>query len=149
MSGPEPPDDPQREEARRWLAKAAEDLTAARLLAREDVLAPAAFHIQQALEKLLKALLVAAAQDVRKTHDLESLAVLANAHWPTLVPSPFPLAYIGRWYLTSRYPDLDEIPPTRDEISQASGAVEALLAEAQSQARASRADGKTARNSGS
>jgi HEPN domain-containing protein len=106
MSGAEPPDAPQWEEARRWFAKAAEDLMAARVLAKEDVLDPAAFHVQQALEKILKGLLVAAAQDLRKTHDLETLAVLANAHWPALIPSPSPLAYISRWYLTSRYPGL-------------------------------------------
>lgn len=130
MSGVDPPDAPQWEEAQRWLAKAAEDLTAARLLAREGVLDPAAFHVQQSLEKILNALLIATAQDLRRTHDLETLAGLANARWPALVPSPFPLAYIGRWYLTSRYPDLDEVSPARGEISEALAAVEALLVEA-------------------
>lgn len=144
MSGAETLGAPQWEEARRWLAKAAEGIAAARVLAREGVLDPAAFHVQQALEKILKALLIAAAQDLRKTHDLETLAVLANAHWPTLVSSPLPLAYIGRWYLTSRYPGLDEAPPTRDEISEALGAVEALLAAARSRASAFSANGEAA-----
>jgi HEPN domain-containing protein len=150
MNGAEPQQAAQWEEALRWLAKAAEDLAAARVLAREDVLDPAAFHIQQALEKLLKALLVAAAEDVRRTHDLESLAAVAHKHWPALIPSPFPLAYLGRWYLTSRYPDLDEAPPACEEISEALGAVEALLTKARSHAPADlRPDDRPARNNDS
>jgi hypothetical protein len=61
-------------------------------------------HVQQAVEKILKSLLVAVRQDVRKTHDLNALAGLVHPHWPLLVQKPFPLAYPSRWYLISRYP---------------------------------------------
>jgi hypothetical protein len=54
------------------------------------------------------------------------LAALANAQWPTLVLSPFALAYTSRWHVISCSPGLDEVPPTRDEISEALVAVEAL-----------------------
>jgi HEPN domain-containing protein len=104
MSGGEPRDPIQWEEALRWLDKAVEDIAAASLLLRERLSAPAAFHAQQGLEKVLKALLVAAAQDLRRTHDLDALASEANKHWPSLIASPFPLAALSRWYLTSRYP---------------------------------------------
>src|SRR5437868_5368489 len=104
MSAPDPQDLIQWEEAARWLAKPREDLAAARLCLREDLLGTAAFHVQQAVEKTTKALLVAARQDVLKTHDIETLASLAARHWPRLVPSQHPLAYLTRWYLASRYP---------------------------------------------
>ncbi len=64
----------------------------ARTLLSGDQIDLAAFLVQQALEKALKALLVAAAQDVRRTHDIDALATLARAHWPQLLASPFPLA---------------------------------------------------------
>lgn len=127
MSGRSPPDAVQWEEARLWLAKAAEDLAVAHLLLRENFVFPASFHAQQALEKLLKALLIAAARDVLRTHDIDDLALEANRFWPTLIPSPFPLAMTGRWYQSSRYPDVDETPPSASEIEQALHETEALL----------------------
>jgi len=129
MSGPEPQYLVQWEEALRWLAKAAEDLAARRLLADEGMRDPAAFHVQQALERVLKALVVAAAEDLRKTHDLETLAQIANQHWPALISAPFPLAYLTRWYLTSRYPGLDDVSPSLEEISDALCAIESLIVE--------------------
>jgi HEPN domain-containing protein len=69
MSGDEAQDLIQWREALRWLAKAAEDVAAVRILAREGVTALAALHVQQAVEKILRALLVAAREDVRRTHD--------------------------------------------------------------------------------
>jgi HEPN domain-containing protein len=146
MSGPEPQYLVQWEEALRWLAKAAEDLAAGRLLADGGMRDPAAFHVQQALEKVLKALLMAAAEDLRKTHDLETLAVIANTHWPALIPAPFPLAYLTRWYLTSRYPGIDDVSPTLEEISDALRAIESLIAEVGSYVPAPlRRDGRTDR----
>jgi hypothetical protein len=89
-------DDPQAiiqwREALLWLAKADAEIVGARTLLAGAQLDLAAFHVQQALEKALKALLVAAAQDVRRSHDIDMLATLARAYWPDLLPSPFALA---------------------------------------------------------
>jgi HEPN domain-containing protein len=82
MSGSEPYELIQWREARRWLAKAEEDLAAARLLLAGQLSDPAAFHAQQALEKALKALAVAAGRDFRHTHDLETLTAEVNKDWP-------------------------------------------------------------------
>src|SRR5215472_7967673 len=95
----------QWREALLWLAKADGDISGARTLLASGQPDLAAFHVQQALEKALKALLVAAAQDVRRTHDIEQLATLARGHWPDMVPAPFPLAAVSQWYVTTRYPD--------------------------------------------
>jgi hypothetical protein len=64
-------------------------------------------------------LLIAARQDVLKTHDIETLATLASRQWPHLVPSPHPLAYLTRWYLASRYPAIDDVAPSAEEVSEA------------------------------
>src|SRR5215472_10037398 len=81
----------QWREALLWLAKADGDISGARTLLASGQPDLAAFHVQQALEKALKALLIAAAQDVRRTHDIDQLATLARSHWPELLPSPFTL----------------------------------------------------------
>src|SRR6266481_4981854 len=86
-----------------------------------------AFHVQQALEKALKALLVAAAQDVRRSHDIDMLATLARGHWPDLLPAPFALAAVSQWYVTTRYPDPDAVLPTAAEVGEALEAVASLI----------------------
>src|SRR5437588_1599080 len=118
----------QWDEARLWIAKAAEDLAGARVLLSGGLAAPAAFHIQQATEKILKALLLAAAQDVRRVHDISTLADLARPYWPDLLPSPFPLISANQWYTTTRYPDIEEEPPTTSEVEEALRVLESLMA---------------------
>ena len=117
----------QWDEARLWLAKAAEDAAAARMLLSGGLAGLAAFHVQQAAEKALKALLVAAARDIHRVHDINTLADLARAHWPDVVPSPFPLIATNQWYMTTRYPDIEEESPTPIEVEDALLLVESLM----------------------
>jgi HEPN domain-containing protein len=125
-------DDPQAlvqwREALLWLARAEADIFGARTLLAGGQAELAAFHVQQALEKTLKALLVAAAQDLRRIHDIDALATLARPHWPDLLPSPFPLAAVSQWYVTTRYPGLDAPPPAIAEVAEALEAVATLIA---------------------
>lgn len=81
MNGPDEQDIIQWQDVLRWLDRAADDIRATRSLLRDGITLQAAFHVQQAVEKCLKALLVAARQDVRKTHDLNTLAELARQRW--------------------------------------------------------------------
>jgi len=124
-------DDPQAivqwREALLWLTKANADITGGRTLLAGGQPDLAAFHVQQALEKALKALLVAAAQDVRRTHDIDQLATLARGHWQDLVATPFPLAAVSQWYVTTRYPDPDALLPTIAEVEEALEAVASLI----------------------
>ena len=128
MSGGEPLALTQWREAVRWLARAAEDQRIAHLIAAEEgVLGGTAFHIQQATEKILKALLVAAAVDFRRTHDLEELASLSHRHWPGVVPSPFPLARTSLWYVSNRYPGVDDVMPDEGDVLIALDQVDAVM----------------------
>ncbi len=76
----------RREFVRQWLRKAAADLAAARHLMSGDVdlLASAAFHAQQAAEKVLKAVLTWHQCEVPKTHDLALLVDHIAARDPEL-----------------------------------------------------------------
>lgn len=66
---------PEQEQARILLAKAGADLSAARTLAAVDDIDDAiiGFHVQQAIEKSLKAVLAALGIDYPYTHDLTGL----------------------------------------------------------------------------
>ncbi|RJR43010.1 MAG: HEPN domain-containing protein [Deltaproteobacteria bacterium] len=70
-----PPDPVLVAETRAWLQKAATDLRAAQhdLAAVPPIMDDAAFHCQQAVEKLFKAFLMWHSIPFRKTHSLEEL----------------------------------------------------------------------------
>lgn len=128
MSGADEQDIIQWQDALRWLDRAATDISVSRILIKKKAVPHAAFNIQQAVEKILKALLVAARQDIRKTHDLAALAGLANEHWPDLVPDPFMLDRASRWYAVSRYPGIEEIMPAPSDVKEALTEAQALFA---------------------
>lgn len=115
-------------EAVLWIERASVDIASARGLLALGLSDPAAFHAQQAIEKVLKGMLVAAAQDIRRTHDIDTLATLARAHFPNLVPNPFPLNSVSQWYVTTRYPGLDEASPNPKDVEHALDGVETLIA---------------------
>lgn len=96
---------------RGWLRFAHDDLAAARVLLTDEALPArmACFHAQQAAEKALKASLVHAAIQFRKTHDLVVLVALQ----PELVRSEvseIDLQGLQQWAVDARYPaDLPDI----------------------------------------
>ena len=64
---------------RAWLAKADSDLAAARLLLQAHGLADiVCFHAQQAVEKLLKAILASSEKPIPRTHNLEELQAICR-----------------------------------------------------------------------
>jgi HEPN domain-containing protein len=74
----------RRREAASWLAIAREDVRVARgcMSLNPPAYGVAAYHCQQAAEKLVKGLLVAASTPFRKTHDMDELADLAGSIYP-------------------------------------------------------------------
>jgi HEPN domain-containing protein len=104
------PEDPaaQRREAARGLGRADEDVVVAELTLTRDppLIDPAAFHCQQAVEKMLKALLVAAGVTPPRSHDMELLIQAAVPLYPTLRKGMQAFARLTEWLTASRYPDL-------------------------------------------
>jgi len=96
-------------EAGRWFAKAMEDRRAAELLLAGEppLLDPAAYHCQQAGEKLLKGLLAASGRPIPKTHDLRHLAALVLPQFQILDATIARVADLTPWGTTTRYPDLE------------------------------------------
>ena len=95
-------------EAALWLIKADEDIRVAGLTLAADppLVDPAAYHCQQAVEKTIKALLVAAAIKVPRTHDIEELADKAAPFYPALRERMLSFVHLTEWVTASRYPDL-------------------------------------------
>lgn len=95
-------------EASLWLAKADDDIRVASMTLAADppMLDPAAFHCQQAVEKIIKALLIAAAVAAPRSHDIEMLAGKAAPFYPALEQQMLSFAHLTEWLTASRYPDL-------------------------------------------
>jgi HEPN domain-containing protein len=95
----------------RWLAKSAGDLAAAEALSRAD-----GFHAdhicflaQQAAEKAVKAALLAAGDDLPRTHDLGYLLDLLGESEPTLAAALRPTEELTPYAVQLRYPN--DLPP--------------------------------------
>jgi hypothetical protein len=79
-----PPDDAvsRKREARRWLSIVVEDIDVANAAARLPRPGAAAYHLQQAAEKIVKALLVLNGEPFRRTHDLDDLVTRLAPSYP-------------------------------------------------------------------
>jgi HEPN domain-containing protein len=128
MSDADTPEQLAWREALLWLEKANEDVGAVPLLLSSNLVSLAAFHVRQATEKALKALLIAASQDVRRIHDVVALAEAGRTHWPDPVCDPFPLVVVNDWYIKTRYPGIEDETPAVTEIQGALATVGALMA---------------------
>jgi HEPN domain-containing protein len=96
-----------REVAKLLLQKAREDLSAAQaLVATEDQADHViGFHLQQAVEKSLKAVLAARTAEIPRTHDLGYLVELLE-NLETEVPKPVALSdWLTPWGVLFRYDD--------------------------------------------
>jgi len=125
-------DDVRRSEAERWFAIVAADIDVARASAglAHPRLGAAAYHLQQACEKILKGLLVLAGQRIRKTHDLDDLATEATPFHPQWAASFDAMRGLTVWGIAYRYPGMDDVPepePTLAEIEAAIKMVEILI----------------------
>jgi HEPN domain-containing protein len=77
----------------------------------------AAYQCQQAVEKLIKALLVLARVPLRKTHDLEALRDLVVPRFSGLADTIDGLVPLTDWGHVFRYPDLGGEPvPSSEEL---------------------------------
>jgi HEPN domain-containing protein len=114
------PPDPPGEEAAAWLSRARQDLRAAEvdLAADPPLLADAAFHCQQAVEKSLKALLARHDHPFRRTHDIGQLALACLEHEPTLERLLRSSAPLTEYAWRFRYPG-EIFEPERAEVDDA------------------------------
>ena len=115
---------PEAADIRDWLVKALHDWSAARKVLTPDAreLDVAGFHCQQAVEKLLKAWLLARGVEFEKTHDLRQLlrqCVALDAEFQVFRADVPPLTMYA---IAFRYPGPAE--PQRADVEQALALVE-------------------------
>jgi HEPN domain-containing protein len=120
-----PPDPHRWQEAERWLAFADDDMRVAELAASSGLVPAAAFHCQQSVEKMAKAVLVALGEPYPKIHDIAELARLIEVHRPEIGSEIGRFAGLTDWYVTGRYPAGEFFPSSRDVI-EAMGRVRSL-----------------------
>jgi HEPN domain-containing protein len=134
MSGPDPQEIWQRVAG--WIRHAEEDARIARGCLQLDPPSRggAAFHCQQAAEKLLKGFLVRDNIDFGRTHDLERLSTVAVGRFPAIASLAAPIRAWTAWSVAYRYPgEADPEPePTTQELGEALSLIERLVTALQS-----------------
>lgn len=110
-----------------WLEFAEDDLTRVATLLREHDPRGAGFHLQQALEKFLKAFLLSRGWQLVRTHDLEALLNEAANHDPSLDRFRAPCQTIAGYYFVNRYPFVPVPALTEGDIRQSLAEVEGLI----------------------
>lgn len=111
------------DEVRKWLEYADEDIRAADSTLRDGIFSAACFHAQQAVEKTVKAILLAKTGRVPKQHSLLRLTDMSerkemfNQHKEQL-------EFLDKFYVPTRYPDalpgsLPEGLPQREDAEKA------------------------------
>ena len=120
--------------AREWLRAAARDIKMFSMALEDPDLAdPAAFHLQQTVEKYLKAYLISKGWRLQRTHNLTTLLDEAVKYDGGFSQFAEVCKQVGEWYFTVRYPFQDDeededaeappvpppAPPTMDEVVQA------------------------------
>jgi HEPN domain-containing protein/predicted nucleotidyltransferase len=97
-----------------WLERAERDWGMMQFALSQGWLPEAAYHLQQAVEKWLKAFLLHHGWQLVRTHDLEALLREALQHEPSLQQYQGMCQRVGK-FIAARYPGLAD-PPTGEEL---------------------------------
>jgi HEPN domain-containing protein len=120
-----PPDD-----AREWLRLAGGDAVVAHARLPGAPLELFCFHAQQAAEKALKAVLLHLGIPFPRTHDLDLLLDLLEAHGILLPPEIREAGFLSQYAVQTRYP-LSGPPVTTEHLTRALATADAVLRWAQ------------------
>jgi len=93
-----------KDETSKWLEYAGENLESARVLLNSGLFNPCLQNIQQAVEKMLKAVLVEFSIKFRKTHSISELAVMLAKKHLKIELAEEECELLDSIYLPSKYP---------------------------------------------
>lgn len=91
-------------ETKRWLEYADENLRSARLLLDSELFNPCLQNVQQAVEKMLKALLIESAKKIKKTHSINELVSILAESGLNIDMTEDECDLLDSIYLPSKYP---------------------------------------------
>lgn len=106
-----------RDETKRWLRFADENLRAAELLLESELHNPCLQNIQQTVEKILKAVLVEHSIGPKRTHSINELAALLKSRSCGIDIDEDECDLLDSIYIPSKYPlgsALPDFEPARD-----------------------------------
>lgn len=108
-----------------WVSKAEKDIKTVEIMKEvEDVTEIVCFHCQQAVEKYLKALLIANDIEFPKTHNIDFLLKQSMNINPSF--EKFMGNSLSEYAVDMRYPDIRYIP-TEDEMNEAIDLMYAII----------------------
>ncbi len=93
-----------KDETKKWLEYADENLRSARLLLDSELFNPCLQNVQQAVEKMLKALLVESAKKIKKTHSINELVSILAENGLNVDITEDDCDLLDSIYLPSKYP---------------------------------------------
>ena len=93
-----------KDETRQWIEYARENLKSARLLLEQGLYNPCLQNAQQAIEKMLKAVLIERSAIIKKTHSINELVSLLKKAGVVIDISEDECDLIDSIYLPSKYP---------------------------------------------
>lgn len=109
-----------------WMRYAKSDLALAKATISDDVLfGNLCFHAQQAVEKSIKAVLIAKSIPFPRTHSIDTLISLLPGDVP-VPPDDAKVAELAEYAVTLRYPGMDE-PVTEGEYREAVRLAESVV----------------------
>ncbi|MBI4209206.1 MAG: HEPN domain-containing protein [Deltaproteobacteria bacterium] len=111
-----------------WLKKANEDFRRVSRRLKEGDVEDAAFHLQQAIEKALKAILLSSKWTLKKIHDLEALLEDLVKFEPSFEKFRSLTQKVTGYYLVERYPGFEE-GPAAEEVETDFQEAKALMKE--------------------
>ncbi len=93
-----------KDETKKWLEYADENLRSAKLLLNSELYNPCLQNVQQAVEKMLKALLLESAKILKKTHSINELVSILAEKGLNVDITEDDCDLLDSIYLPSKYP---------------------------------------------
>jgi HEPN domain-containing protein len=93
-----------RDETKTWLEYADENLAAAKLMLNHGLFNPCLQNVQQAVEKMLKALLLESGGKIQRTHSIGELVILLSERGLSVPIEADECDLLDSIYLPSKYP---------------------------------------------
>lgn len=110
-----------------WLKRGEKDLKRVGIMLEAEDFGDAGFHLQQAIEKYLKAYLLSKGWELEKTHDLVKLINYAVKYNPKLESFVSLCETVTEYYIEERYPFIIKSELTKEEIEESLKETKVLL----------------------